>query len=741
MKKKNRKYKEPIAEPAKFGMIGTGPAEAGKFVWIMREGRMVKRDGKRASIWITRHTAGEVFGFILLVGMYIAASFITPRVSKSADMLIIGKARLPVSAFAGVVSSLGNICIISLVVFYRKQGFVTALALILLQASMWICSSIAQRSLASIPGFFSLFLTVLAIALIRSRDKTIDKYRSDELQQMTEQKKLTERLFEETATALVTAIDAKDEYSHGHSLRVAEYAQRIARLLGKDEEECRRVYYAGLLHDVGKLGIPESIISKKTELTPEEYEIVKQHPVLGDQILSSIRDYPYIRCGARSHHEWYDGTGYPDGLKGEQIPEIARIISVADAYDTLSSNRCYRSAIPQQLIREEIVKGAGTQFDPAVAMAMRHLIDLDGEYRMQEMDEVRRTAAESGVRCGAYRSEVSDGILITREITKIRLCYRDGKPAEERTYPTAVLFDSLDGKVHAGKAAEELNYFEYCEVSLDGKAVNRNVREIRSAVTEDGEPGRPVKGQAVFELETVKCGDHALLRIIDGGRTTEVTVALPDSSRFVYLGLTGSDCFISDIEADKALLPVAEDYIPRIAEAISYIDGPEGDLPNLQVDGIRSASTPGVPVKDRMKITFHTMSLPTARLIWHCPYVVLFHSGDGRVNGAGYREYAVIRLDGENWESEENAQSTITATRSAEFVGWEEWKRLHKEGLDCTVSFARTGSMVMVSTSNLGLSVKDVTVLPEVQGEGKETLYAALTGDQCAITNIRVVQG
>ena len=111
------------------------------------------------------------------------------------------------------------------------------------------------------------------------------------------------------------------------------------------------------------------------------------------------------------------------------------------------------------------------------------------------------------------------------------------------------------------------------------------------------------------------------------------------------------------------------------------------------------------------------------------------------MNGPGYREYAVIRLDGENWESEENAQSTITATRSAEFAGWEEWKRRHKEGLDCTVSFARTGSMVMVSTSNLGLSVKDVTMLPEVQGEGKETLYAALTGDQCAITNIRVVQG
>ena len=106
--------------------------------------------------------------------------------------------------------------------------------------------------------------------------------------------------------------------------------------------------------------------------------------MLGSQILSSIREYPYISVGAHYHHERYDGTGYPDGLKGKEIPEIARIISVADAYDTLSSNRIYRRAMPQQHIREEISAGAGTQFDPEIARIMQQMIDQDGEYRMKE---------------------------------------------------------------------------------------------------------------------------------------------------------------------------------------------------------------------------------------------------------------------------------------------------------------------------------------------------------------------
>ena len=344
-------------------------------------------------------------GFAVLVLLYIATAVIMRRVSGSRDMIAIGKAQLPVATLAGVLSCLANICSICLVVLYGKSGFIAALTLLLIQFPLLVRNSIIDWNVGSIPGLFINLLTIIAIILIYSSKRKIERYQKEEVDRLTERQQLSQRLFEQTVTALVTAIDAKDEYSHGHSLRVAEYAERIARMMGKSEEECRKVYYAGLLHDVGKLGISDGIINKKSELTPEEYEVIKQHPVLGDQILSSIQDYPYIRIGAHYHHERYDGTGYPEGLKEDRIPEIARIISVADTYDTLSSNRSYRSAIPQQLIREEIVAGAGTQFDPGIAMIMCHMIDLDGEYTMKEQDAVEELPVRRSVSVRGRGSE------------------------------------------------------------------------------------------------------------------------------------------------------------------------------------------------------------------------------------------------------------------------------------------------------------------------------------------------
>lgn len=205
-------------------------------------------------------------------------------------------------------------------------------------------------------------------------------YRKDE-----EEKNL-QRLFEQTATVLANAIDAKDEYTRGHSIRVAEYSKKIAEYYGKSPAECEEIYQIALLHDVGKIGIAEDIINKKGRLTEEEYDAIKQHPVLGAQILESVNEYPDLIIGARHHHERYDGGGYPDRLKGEEIPEIARIISVADAYDAMTSKRSYREPFTQEKVRDEIAGGAGTQFDPRFAEIMEHLIDLDTEYEMKEKD-------------------------------------------------------------------------------------------------------------------------------------------------------------------------------------------------------------------------------------------------------------------------------------------------------------------------------------------------------------------
>ena len=182
-------------------------------------------------------------------------------------------------------------------------------------------------------------------------------------------------LLSQTTMALAEAIDAKDKYTNGHSRRVAELSAKIAEKAGKDKEYCEEIYMIGLLHDVGKIGIPNTIINKNGKLTDEEYEIIKTHPVKGKEILSKISISPNLPIGANYHHERYDGKGYPEGLKGQEIPELARIIAVADTYDAMASRRSYRNSLPMEKIRDELVKGMGTQFDSRFASIMVDMID------------------------------------------------------------------------------------------------------------------------------------------------------------------------------------------------------------------------------------------------------------------------------------------------------------------------------------------------------------------------------
>ena len=182
-------------------------------------------------------------------------------------------------------------------------------------------------------------------------------------------------MLSQTAAALAEAIDAKDAYTNGHSRRVAEYAAKIAEQAGKTKEECEEIYLIALLHDVGKIGIPNAIINKKGRLTDEEYEIIKTHPKKGYEILKKISSSPNLSIGAHYHHERFDGKGYPEGLKGEEIPEIARIIAVADTYDAMTSKRSYRDGLPKEKVRNELISGMGTQFDTKFANIMVNLMD------------------------------------------------------------------------------------------------------------------------------------------------------------------------------------------------------------------------------------------------------------------------------------------------------------------------------------------------------------------------------
>lgn len=183
---------------------------------------------------------------------------------------------------------------------------------------------------------------------------------------------------------LARTIDAKDQYTNGHSLRVAEYARELAKRKGKTKSQQENIYYAALLHDVGKIHTPDAIINKPTRLTKDEFDYIKLHPISGYYILRDIDEISQIAQGAKWHHERYDGNGYPNGLKGENIPEVARIIGVADAYDAMTSNRSYRTVMPQEKVRSEIENGKGTQFDPLIADIMLLMIDEDSEYEMRQ---------------------------------------------------------------------------------------------------------------------------------------------------------------------------------------------------------------------------------------------------------------------------------------------------------------------------------------------------------------------
>jgi len=174
-------------------------------------------------------------------------------------------------------------------------------------------------------------------------------------------------LFLGTLEALTASIDAKDRYTCGHSRRVAHLSHRLASASGMSAEEADRVRIAGLVHDVGKIGVPEAVLTKNGRLSEEEFGAIKKHPEMGFKILKDIRQLNDVLPGVLHHHERLDGKGYPHGIKGDAIPLMARIIALADTFDAMNSNRSYRAAMPRAQTLEEIVRCAGTQFDPALA--------------------------------------------------------------------------------------------------------------------------------------------------------------------------------------------------------------------------------------------------------------------------------------------------------------------------------------------------------------------------------------
>lgn len=255
---------------------------------------------------------------------------------------------------------------------YRPEmvAMIIALVLVLIEAA-------SVYFVVTMSGFFIgtgliVILFVNIIVTIKRISEIEYKRQKEESDRLRNQ---TERVSLQMMKTLAATIEAKDDYMRGHSYRVAEYSALIAKQLGWSEHEVENLRNAAYLHDIGKIGVPDTILNKPTRLTDEEFAAIKSHTVMGADILKDITLLDHLVDIARNHHERYDGKGYPDGLVGEEIPLSARIVCVADSYDAMKSRRIYRNALPDEEIRRELLDNCGTQFDPQISRMFVDMLD------------------------------------------------------------------------------------------------------------------------------------------------------------------------------------------------------------------------------------------------------------------------------------------------------------------------------------------------------------------------------
>ena len=642
-----------------------------------------------------------------------------------------------IDAFAartdGVASAERTLCTNDLILGYKNEGKGKAYIFSTLLIDESVVGYTVMNYLEN--GFrnqvYSGFRSRMASILEKYQHKlNMARLHRKEIDALKEINHMAKEQFKQTVLALATSIDAKDKYTHGHSGRVADYSRKIANMTGKSEEMCEQVYFAALLHDVGKIGVSDTILTKEGKLTNDEFGAIKQHTGIGNSILSEVSSTPYLSIGAHYHHERYDGKGYPEGLKGKEIPDIARIIAVADAYDAMTSNRSYRTPLAQQKVREELVMGLGRQFDPEYARAMIHILDMDVEYRLT--DEAQKFAGLlSDYSLDEYKEQCTHSMKVTDCITRISFTYESA----DGSMPSIVVFDSLDEKVYTDEANQKkMDYTGFCDISFTGEITADQIRDYQ--VTEYPNLNNDNMADNSAVVETLKQGDHVLVRIIMRDVVRECTLVLRDRSQWVFAAITGSKMTLSDVKYSVEEAAAEPKYIKRIAEEISYINGmPEGNLSNIEIGGWREKHTDGILLENKIDFTFNTMSLPSSRRLWHCPILVLYTSDDGTVYGTGYREFSVLRLDGESWTEDSLSTVDMDVSFDETFTTWNDWKAANRNGLTCKMHIDRAGNKIFVSAEEGGLHMDSVTTIEE---DELPKLYCALTGDQVALTTINV---
>ena len=571
-----------------------------------------------------------------------------------------------------------------------------------------------------------------------------------ELDTAIEEKTIILHAFIQAATAIANAVDVRDEYCKGHSERVAKYSRMIAERAGLDAKTCDEAFFSGLLHDIGKVSISDSLLKREHAPTEADKEIFKQHTRLGAQILASISDYPYLQDAALHHHERFDGTGYPDGLKGEKIPLYARIVTVADVYDSMTSPKRTRGPMPQGRVRELLISGAGKQFDPRFSATMVEIIDQDTDYKFQAVEDSDLEGAESvdltkvkQIKFGDYKGVVSDGLKIVDSVTNIHLRYKVNEGAvPKNSLPAIILFDAFDGCVHKDdRKIRNLHYLEFAEIWFDGNYISTKARNMKVDIIPRKDDARLKKDKAEtqpseyieYDIEASRYKDHVRITIETPENTIDTIVALPDSARSSFISIAGENCTIDKVNIETTDIKIGEYYIPRIADELSIVNLLDADIPNIQADNRRSAESEGVQIDDGLRLAFHSKTLPSANLVSSCPYVIIYTADDGRVHGKNYRECACIRLDGEDVTEGEHEKNTLEVIRGDNFDGWDAWKTLNKKGFECEVEFKRRRNKVSFATENGGIMVSCTVPIEK----GTNEVYAALTGEACAIMDIR----
>ncbi len=550
--------------------------------------------------------------------------------------------------------------------------------------------------LASVSMYFFTYLDI---------NDEVMKAHKLELYSLKAEQRMMKDLFGQTAEAFAKAVEDCDSELKGCAKKNAALAKKIAEECGMSNDECEEVYYAALLHKVAS-----------------------------EEVLRVIKDYPYLAETAKYCKERYDGKDNKYGLERDEIPEIARIVAVADAWGTYTGENPETKALPTVVIREEFLKEAGARFDPYFSKAMVRIMDSQASAEATETGET----LETELSCGDYRENVSLGIPVTENITKISfksIPKKDSGADAHFSAPSLVIFDSFDKHVYdTEELIESYRYIEYGELWFDGHSICTSARNIDVKVFDKESEGKAKLNKDQYTITAGRYEDHLKLELESDGKTVSVIIALSDSSKSVYIGLTGENCSLTNIEVEDTKKKFSEADITRISEKIVYTDRIAGDIPNIQINSPFSVYSEGIKLQENMTLAFHTMSFPESSFVWHCPSIVLFYSEDGKVNGKGYREYAFIKFDGEDNGSNECAENHFIMEKKEAFHDWNEWKAFNKAGYDCEINFQKKDNTVLFHTENYGIYIKNTTI---VMGDNYE-VYAAITGDQCAITDIRM---